>query len=104
MKSAAMMLGWIDVLGYGASGLTLATFAQRTMLPMRILAIGANVCFIGYGAMGMYMPALVLHVVLLPINLIRLRTLLGNLTVSVDRSREEFSNDFPRAGASSGLL
>jgi hypothetical protein len=50
------------------------------------------------------MPVLVLHVVLLPINLIRLRTLLGNLTVSVDRSREEVSHDFPRAGASSGLL
>jgi hypothetical protein len=22
------------------------------MLPMRILALGANICFIGYGAMG----------------------------------------------------
>ena len=37
-----MMLGWIDVLGYAASGMTLATFAQRTMLPMRIMALGAN--------------------------------------------------------------
>ena len=74
-----MMLSWVDVVGYAASGLTLATFAQRTMLPMRILALGANVCFIGYGSMGMYMPVLVLHFVLLPINLIRLRTLIGNL-------------------------
>ena len=38
-----MMLNWIDVLGYAASGLTLATFAQRSMLPMRVLALGANV-------------------------------------------------------------
>ena len=61
-----MMLSWIDVLGYAASGLTLATFAQRSMLPMRILALGANVCFIGYGAMGVYLPVLILHLVLLP--------------------------------------
>jgi len=69
-----MTVGWIDVLGYATSGLTLATFAQRTMLPMRIMALGANVCFIGYGAMGLFMPVLALHVILLPINLVRLRT------------------------------
>jgi hypothetical protein len=32
-----MILGSIDVLDYAASGLTLATFAQKTMLPMCIL-------------------------------------------------------------------
>lgn len=47
-----MILGWIDVLGYAASDLTLATFAQWAMLPMRILAIGANACFIGCRVWG----------------------------------------------------
>ena len=52
-----MMLNWIDVLGYAASCMTLATFAQRTMLPMRIMALGSNVCFIVYGAMGPFMQS-----------------------------------------------
>jgi hypothetical protein len=99
-----MMLSSIDALGYAASGLTLATFAQRTMLPMRMLAIAANLCFIGYGAMGMYMPVLVLHLVLLPINLIRLRALVNQLSTNVDRPREGFISNSSLPGTSSGLL
>jgi hypothetical protein len=93
-----MLLGLTDLLGYSASALTLATFAQRSMLPMRFLAIGANICFIGYGAQGGYMPVLTLHAVLLPINLARLRA----LTVSKSRSEEMRVSATP--GVSSGLL
>jgi hypothetical protein len=99
-----MILGWIDIMGYAASCLTLATFAQRTMLPMRIMAIGANACFIGYGAMGPFMPVLVLHVILLPVNLVRLRSLLSQPR-SGEVPPETQSLDKPTvAGISSGLL
>ncbi len=99
-----MMLSWIDVLGYAASGLTLATFAQRSMVPMRILAIVANVCFIGYGAMGVYLPVLILHLVLLPINLVRLRTLVAELNAGTDGARQEAIRETTIPGVSSGLL
>jgi hypothetical protein len=99
-----MMLSWIDVLGYAASGLTLATFAQRSMVPMRILALAANVCFIGYGAMGVYLPVLILHLVLLPINLVRLRTLVAELTAGTDGARQEAVGETTIPGVSSGLL
>ena len=99
-----MMLNWVDVLGYAASGLTLATFAQRSMLPMRILALGANVCFIGYGAMGWFMPVLALHIVLLPINFVRLRTLVAELNAGTDGARREAIRETTIPGVSSGLL
>ena len=99
-----MILSWIDVLGYAASGLTLATFAQRSMVPMRILALGANVCFIGYGAMGVYLPVLILHLVLLPINLVRLRTLVAELNAGTDGARQEAIRKTTIPGVSSGLL
>lgn len=99
-----MMLGWVDVFGYAASGLTLATFAQRTMLPMRILALGANVCFIGYGSMGMYMPVLVLHLVLLPVNLVRLRTLVSQRNPTEGKTIQDFLYKPMPPGVSSGLL
>jgi hypothetical protein len=99
-----MMLSWIDVLGYAASGLTLATFAQRSMIPMRILALAANVCFIGYGTMGVYLPVLILHLVLLPINLVRLRTLVAELTAGTDGARQEAVGETTIPGVSSGLL
>ncbi len=99
-----MMLSWIDVLGYAASGLTLATFAQRSMLPMRILALGANVCFIGYGAMGWFMPVLALHLVLLPINLFRLSTLFDQSGSVMTRPSQDPSDEVTTAGCSNGLL
>ncbi|RDI57977.1 hypothetical protein [Microvirga subterranea] len=99
-----MFLSSIDALGYAASLLTLVTFAQRTMLPMRIMAIGANICFIGYGAMGQFMPVLMLHLILLPINLARLRMLLRQSECEEDRPPDEATGTSATAGASSGLL
>jgi len=99
-----MILSLIDALGYAASGLTLATFAQRAMLPMRIIAIGANFCFIGYGAMGWFMPVLVLHVVLLPINAIRLCTLIRQSNADKAGYGEKATEAPTWAGSSSGLL
>jgi hypothetical protein len=61
----------VDVLGFVASIMTLVAFAQRSMLPMRVAAIAANIFFIAYGAMGPYYPVLSLHLVLLPLNLRR---------------------------------
>ncbi len=62
----------VDAFGFIASIMTLVAFAQRSMLPMRVVAIAANIFFIAYGALGPYYPVLSLHLVLLPLNLRRL--------------------------------
>ena len=61
----------IEALGFLAALLTLLAFAQRRMLPMRVAALGANLFFISYGVLGGYYPVLALHLVLLPMNLVR---------------------------------
>ncbi|MBO1907068.1 hypothetical protein KHP60_17400 [Microvirga sp. 3-52] len=99
-----MIVGWIDLMGYAASGLTLATFAQKTMMPMRIMAIGANICFIGYGAMGLFIPVLALHVVLLPVNLVRLRALVRQSRRNEISPDGEGTDRRMDAGISSGLI
>lgn len=66
------MFALVDGLGFGAGVATLATFAQRRMLPMRFSALAANVLFISYGVLGPYYPVLCLHALLLPLNLWRL--------------------------------
>jgi hypothetical protein len=70
--SFATALDLVDLIGFAAALLTLGTFVQRAMLPMRVTAIGANVCFIFYGAMGHFVPVLALHLILLPVNVLRL--------------------------------
>ena len=61
-----------DAVGYLASALVFATFYMRTMTLLRSVAIGSNVAFIGYGYLGGMTPILVLHLLLLPLNLLRL--------------------------------
>jgi hypothetical protein len=61
-----------DLLGSAAAAATLLTFAQKRMWPMRISAIAANLFFIGYGALGQLYPVLFLHLLLLPLNVVRL--------------------------------
>ena len=70
---------WINLAGYAASSMVLATFCMKTMRPLRILALASNVLFAVYAFCGGLYPVLILHVVLFPINLARL-VQLQNLT------------------------
>jgi CRP/FNR family cyclic AMP-dependent transcriptional regulator len=65
-------VSWIDLLGYAASLLVLTTFCMSTMLRLRWVAIGSNVLFILFGFFGHIYPVMILHIILLPVNVIRL--------------------------------
>lgn len=67
-----MSLSFIDVVGWLAAGLTLATALMRTMIPLRVLAASSNVMMIGYAAFVGAYPTLAVHSLLLPLNLYRL--------------------------------
>jgi hypothetical protein len=62
----------VDVIGYIAGALVLATFYLQTMLKLRMVAICSNIAFITYGALTHAVPILVLHTLLLPLNVTRL--------------------------------
>ena len=69
------MRGGTDILGYIASGLVRLTFTTKEMRPLRIMAILSNLAFIAYGLLDEILPVLALHIVLLPLNVFRLRQL-----------------------------
>jgi CRP/FNR family transcriptional regulator, cyclic AMP receptor protein len=75
-------------IGYLASALVLCTFLTRTMMPLRMVALGSNVAFIAYGALLHLYPVLVLHVVLLPVNAWRLREIF-QLVKSVQETADD---------------
>ena len=62
----------IDGIGFLASALVLLTFCMSTMLSLRTVAIGSNLAFIAYGLGARLYPVLILHIVLLPLNVILL--------------------------------
>jgi CRP/FNR family cyclic AMP-dependent transcriptional regulator len=61
-----------EALGYLASGLVLLTFGMKTMVAMRMVAIGSNLAFIAYGLSLELTPIWALHSILLPLNTYRL--------------------------------
>ena len=66
-----------ELLGYAAATCVFVTFYMKTMVPLRIAGIVSNFLFIGYGyAVGAH-PVLILHLVLLPLNIIRLRQMIS---------------------------
>ena len=72
-----------QVAGYLASFLVFAAFYTRTMVPLRILAIGSNFAFLAY-AIPLHLWAIVaLHGLLLPLNcqrLLQIHRLLQRIT------------------------
>jgi len=58
--------------GYAASTLVLFTFVAKDMRVLRTIAIFSNLAFITYGTIEWLPPVLFLHMVLLPLNIVRL--------------------------------
>jgi hypothetical protein len=60
------------LIGYIASGLVLTTFWTNDLRRLRMLAILSNIAFISYGALVWLPPVMGLHLLLLPLNALRL--------------------------------
>ncbi len=76
-KRGGRNMTWIDFLGYAASASVLITFCMSTMVPLRAVAICSNVLFASYGAFAHIYPVLGLHLILLPVNSVRLYQILS---------------------------
>ena len=71
-----------EIIGYVASALVVATFTMNNMLWLRSVAVLSNIGFLVYGFLGELWPVFGLHVVLLPLNLARIRQLRRLVTIA----------------------
>ena len=85
---------WADALGYLAALLVLATFSMKTMLPLRMTGIASNCVFIAYGYFTSALPVVVLHLILLPLNSLRLYQMLQLVKRVQDASCSNLSMDW----------
>jgi CRP/FNR family cyclic AMP-dependent transcriptional regulator len=65
-----------EMAGYLAASLVFLTFYMKTMVKLRVIGICSNCIFITYAYLGSLYPVLVLHIILLPLNCLRLREML----------------------------
>jgi len=66
------LLSWREVPGYVGALFVIASFLTRTMIPLRALSAGSNLCFIVYAFFDVQYPTLFLHAALLPLNIMRM--------------------------------
>jgi hypothetical protein len=84
---------WFDLLGYLGSVLMFSTFYMKTMIPLRVVGICANVCMIGYTAVAHVYPVLVLQSCLLPLNVVRLVQMRALIARVTSASKGDFKVD-----------
>jgi hypothetical protein len=75
--------------GYVASTLVLLTFVAKDMRLLRTIAIFSNLAFITYGTIEWLPPVLFLHLVLLPLNIVRLREIVRATQATGDPSQAD---------------
>jgi CRP/FNR family transcriptional regulator, cyclic AMP receptor protein len=93
----------IVVAAWVAALLVFSSFFMKTMIPLRLVAIGGNFAFIAYsllgleyGIFGRVYPILVLHSSLLPLNVLRLRQITRLLAaVGQASSNDAFASLIP---------
>ncbi|WP_294607301.1 cyclic nucleotide-binding domain-containing protein [Roseovarius sp.] len=84
----------IQAVGWLAALLKVATFATKSMMLLRILAMASSVCFIVYSGVFQVWPLLAIELILLPINAYRLYELIAVrrlVTHMTDESERDFS-------------
>jgi CRP/FNR family cyclic AMP-dependent transcriptional regulator len=69
-------LNWIELIGYGSTVLTVATYAMKTIVPLRLVSIATSVFSITYASMMGIWPMLLTSLLVLPLNIVRLYQML----------------------------
>lgn len=65
-------ISWVEAVGWIGAGLTFTAYSMKTMLPLRVVAVLANIFFGAYGYLIDVYPTMFLHLALLPLNGARL--------------------------------
>lgn len=85
---------WIEAIGYLGVLLTVATYTVSTMIPLRILGITSSIVFLVYGAVTSDMPAMVMELILIPVNLYHLVQMLRLIRKARAAAESDLSMDW----------
>lgn len=85
---------WVDIIGYVGAVFVLVAYTMKTMIPLRMMAIGSNVAAIIYGVLAGLKPILFLHLTLLPFNAYRTYEMVRLLRRVEQASRGDLNIDW----------
>jgi hypothetical protein len=83
-----MIHEWPEIFGYLAAGLLLLTFSMRQMVALRAVAMASSAAWLVYAGADHLYPVFSLHIMLLPLNGIRLHQALRLQSLAVSGGAE----------------
>jgi CRP-like cAMP-binding protein len=85
---------WFEVIGWLGAVLAVTGSAMKTIIPLRCIGIGANICSLIFSSFTGNYPSLVVNLILLPLNSVRLYQMLGLIKRVKQVSKSDLSMEW----------
>jgi hypothetical protein len=85
---------WIEAIGWFGAALAILGSAMKTIIPLRCIGIGANICSMIVSISLGNIPGVVANLILLPINSVRLYQMLGLIKRVKNASKSDLSMEW----------
>jgi CRP/FNR family transcriptional regulator, cyclic AMP receptor protein len=85
---------WVEAVGWFGAALAITGSAMKTIIPLRCIGIGANLCSLTVSAFLGNIPGVVANLILLPINSVRLYQMLGLIKRVKQASKSDLSMEW----------
>lgn len=85
---------WVEAIGWFGAALAITGSAMRTIIPLRCIGIGANICSLIFSSFTGNYPSLVVNLILLPLNSVRLYQMLGLIKRVKNASNSDLSMEW----------
>ncbi|MFL5163258.1 MAG: Crp/Fnr family transcriptional regulator [Microvirga sp.] len=85
---------WVEAVGWFGAALAITGSAMKTIIPLRCIGIGANLCSLTVSAFLGNIPGVVANLILLPINSVRLYQMLGLIKRVKNASKSDLSMEW----------
>ena len=85
---------WVEAIGWFGAALAITGSAMKTIIPLRCIGIGANLCSLVVSAFLGNIPGVVANLILLPINSVRLYQMLGLIKRVKHASKSDLSMEW----------
>jgi hypothetical protein len=85
---------WVEAIGWLGAALAITGCAMKTIIPLRCIGIGANICSLIVSAYLGNIPGVAANLILLPINTVRLYQMLGLIKRVKQASKSDLSMEW----------
>ena len=83
-----IVVNFVNVIGFIGAALLVTSFLMKSMLPLRLVALAANVCLLIFALNVQSWPSVLIYIAMIPLNLLKVREI-RKMVAAMERARTE---------------